>query len=135
MKVYVAAYLVVFAVLVLFLLNVLGVVRVLNMEGAGDPSAFAVPLAIFGVLMLLVIVAATSWRGAPASPLFWLVGAVPGLLFFLPDIPILIRALTSPTSIFEMVLALVVIASFVVLLAATAKSFLEARTASRSHGV
>lgn len=91
MKAFVIAYLVVLVVLGLFLLNVLGVLSILRVEGQGDPGGFALPLAVFGGLMLVVIFAAALWPRAPRTPWFWLVGAIPGLLFFLPDIPIIIR--------------------------------------------
>ncbi len=131
MKAFVVSYVVVLAILVLFLLNVLGVLPVLDMEGAGDPSAFAVPLAIFGVLMLIVLVAAAMWSRAPRTPWFWLVGAIPGLLFFLPDIPIIIRAATSPRSVLDLILAVVVVVSFVALLIAAVVSFRDARRRGR----
>lgn len=127
MNAYLLAYVVILAVLVVFLLNVLGVFHVLSMEGAEDPSAFALPLALFGVLMLLVIAAGLVWRHAPRRPWFWVVGAIPGLLFFLPDIPIIIQAMTSPASVIEVLLAVVVTAGVLALLVTTVLSFFDAR--------
>jgi len=85
MKAFLAAYLVVLALLVLFLLNVLGVLPILEVDGQGDPSAFALPLSVFGVLMVVIILIGAMWGRAPRTPWLWLVGAIPGLLFFLPD--------------------------------------------------
>ena len=127
MKAFVIAYLVVLVVLGLFLLNVLGVLSILKMEGQGDPSGFVPALAVFGVLMLVVIFAAAMWRRAPRTPWFWLVGAIPGLLFFLPDIPIIIRAVTSPGSVVEVVLAIAAAGGSVALLVSAVISFRDAR--------
>lgn len=126
MKAFVVAYLVVLAILALILLNALGVLPILDMEGQ-DSSGFALPLAVFGVLLLVIIFAAAMWYRAPRTPWFWLVGAIPGLLFFLPDIPIIIRAVTSPGSVVDVVLAIAVTGSFVVLLVSAVISFQQAR--------
>lgn len=68
MKTFVIAYLVVLATLVVFLLNVLGLLPILEVEGQGDPSAFAVPLALFGGLMAAVVFMAARWDRAPRTP-------------------------------------------------------------------
>jgi len=130
MKAYLAAYVVIFAVLVVFLLNVLGVLPVLQMPEGGDPTAFAVPLAVFGVLMLAVMVAAFWWPAAPRTPWFWLAGAIPGVLFFLPDIPIIVQAVASPRSVVELLLAFAVTASVLALVTFAVISFREARSRS-----
>ena len=130
MKAFLAASIVVFAILVLFLLNVLGLLPILEIEG--DPSAFALPLAVFGVLMVVIILIGAMWRRAPRTPWFWLVGAIPGLLFFLPDIPIIVEAVTSPGSVLEVLLAIAVAAVFVVLLGSAVMSFRDARRLRRS---
>lgn len=129
MKAFLVAYLVVLAILVLFLLNVLGVLPIIEVEAEGqvDPSAFALPLAVFGVLVVLVIVAGATWSRAPRTSWFWLVGAIPGLLFFLPDIPIIVGAVTSPGSALEALLAIAVTGVFVVLLVSAILSFRDAR--------
>lgn len=127
MKAFVIAYLVVLVVLGLILLNVLGVLSIMKMPDQGDPSGFALPLAVFGVLMLVIIFAAARWYRAPRTPWFWLVGAIPGLLFFLPDIPIIIRAVTAPESVLDVVLAIAVAGSSVALLVSAAMSFRDAR--------
>jgi hypothetical protein len=132
MKAFLIAYLVALAILALFLLNALGVISILEMEGQGDPSGFAWPLAVFGVQMLVVIFAAAMWPRAPRTPWFWLVGAIPGLLFFLPDIPIIIRAVTSPESVVEVVLAIAAAGSSVALLVSAAISFRDARRLAES---
>jgi hypothetical protein len=132
MKAFLIAYLVALAILALFLLNALGVISILDMEGQGDPSGFALPLAVFGVQMLVVIFAAAMWPRAPRTPWFWLVGAIPGLLFFLPDIPIIIRAVTSPASVVEVVLAIAAAGSSVALLVSAAISFRDARRLAES---
>lgn len=115
------------ALLVVFLLNVLGVLLILDMPDRGDPSGFALPLAVFGVLMLVVSLAAAMWPRAPRTPWFWLVGAIPGLLFFLPDIPIIIQAVTSPGSVVDIVLAIAAAGSSVALLVSAAISFRDAQ--------
>ncbi len=127
MKAFLIAYVVVLALLVVFLLNVLGVLSILDMPDQGDPSGFALPLAVFGVLMLVVTLAAAMWPRAPRTPWFWLVGAIPGLLFFLPDIPIIIQAVTSPGSVVDVVLAIAAAASSVALLVSAAISFRDAQ--------
>ena len=132
MKAFVIAYLVVLAVLAQILLGALGVVPLLQKPGAGDPSGFVVPLAVFSLVMLVIIVAAARWHRAPRTPWFWLVGAIPGILFFLPDIPILIQAATSPESVVDVVLAIAVTGSFVVLLVSAVISFQQARRLARS---
>lgn len=132
MKAFVIAYLVVLAVLAQILLGALGVLPLLQKPGAGDPSGFVVPLAVFGVLMLVIIVAAARWHRAPRTPWFWLVGAIPGILFFLPDIPIIIQAATSPESVLDVVLAIVVTGGCVVLLISAVISFQQARRLARS---
>lgn len=132
MKAFVIAYLVVLALLVVFLLNVLGVLSILDMPDQGDPSGFVVPLAVFGVLMLVIIFAAARWHRAPRTPWFWLVGAIPGILFFLPDIPIIIQAATSPESVLDVVLAIAVTGGCVVLLISAVISFQQARRLARS---
>jgi len=132
MKAFVIAYLVVLAVLVQILLGALGVLPLLQKPGAGDPSGFVVPLAVFGLLMLVIIVAAARWDRAPRTPWFWLLGALPGILFFLPDIPILIQAATSPESVLDVVLAIAVTGSCVVLLISGVISFQQARRLARS---
>ncbi len=132
MKAFLAAYIVVFAILVLFLLNVLGLLPILEIEGQGDPSAFALPLSVFGVLMVVIILIGAMWGRAPRTPWFWLVGAIPGLLFFLPDIPIIVEAVTSPGSVLEVLLAIAVTAVFVVLLGSAVMSFRDARRLRRS---
>ena len=132
MKAFVIAYLVVLALLVVILLNVLGVLSILDMPDQGDPSGFVVPLAVFGVLMLVIIFAAARWQGAPRTPWFWLVGAIPGILFFLPDIPIIIQAATSPESVLDVVLAIAVTGGCVVLLISAVISFQQARRLARS---
>lgn len=129
MNAFVAAYVAEFVVLVVFLLNVLGVLPVFELPEGGDPSAFALPLALFGVLMLAVIAAALWWSRAPGTRWFWLLGAIPGVLFFLPDIPIVIKALTSPGALVEPLFAAVVTASVLVLVASAVISFREARSA------
>jgi len=40
---------------------------------------------VFGVLMVVIILIGAMWGRAPRTPWFWLVGAISGLLFFLPD--------------------------------------------------
>ena len=132
MKAFVIAYLVVLALLVVILLNVLGVLSILDMPDQGDPSGFVVPLAVFGVLMLVIIFAAARWHRAPRTPWFWLVGAIPGILFFLPDIPIIIQAATSPESVLDVVLAIAVTGGCVVLLISAVISFQQARRLARS---
>lgn len=127
MKAFVVAYLVVLTVLVLFLLNVLGIVAVLEMEGQADSGAFAIPLAVFGMLMLVAILAAAMWPRAPRTAWFWLVGAIPGLLFFVPDIPIIIQAVTSPGSALEVLIAVAAAGGFIVLLVSAVTSFRDAR--------
>ncbi len=127
MKAYLIAYVIVLALLVLFLLNVLGVLSILDMPAQGDPGGFAVPLAVFGVLMLVVLLAAALWPRAPRTPWFWLVGAIPGLLFFLPDIPIIIQAATAPKSAVDVVLAVAAAGSTVALLVSAAISFRDAQ--------
>lgn len=131
MKAYLIAYVIVLALLVLFLLNVLGVLSILDMPD-GDPSGFALVLAVFGVLMLVVILAAATWARAPRTPWFWLVGAIPGLLFFLPDIPIIIQAVTSPESVGDIALAIAAAGSAVALLVSAAVSFRDAQRLARS---
>ncbi len=126
MKAFLAAYLVVLALLVLFLLNVLGVLPILEVEGQGDPSAFALPLAVFGVLIGVIILTGAMWSSAPRMPWFWMLGAIPGLLFFLPDIPIIVAVVSSPGSALEVLLAIAVTGAFVVLLASAALSFRDA---------
>ena len=132
MRAFVIAYVVVLALLVVFLLNVLGVLSILDMPDQGDPSGFVVPLAVFGVLMLVIIFAAARWHRAPRTPWFWLVGAIPGILFFLPDIPIIIQAATSPESVLHVVLAIAVTGLWVVLLISAVISFQQARRLARS---
>ena len=132
MKAFVIAYVVVLALLVVFLLNVLGVLSILDMPDQGDPSGFVVPLAVFGVLMLVIIFAAARWHRAPRTPWFWLVGAIPGILFFVPDIPIIIQAATSPESVLDVVLAIAVTGGCVVLLISAVISFQQARRLARS---
>jgi hypothetical protein len=127
MKAYVIAYVVVLALLVLFLLNVVGVLSIFDMPDQGDPGGFAVPLAVFGVVIFVVILAAAMWPGAPRTPWFWLVGAIPGLLFFLPDIPIIIQAATAPKSVVDVVLAVAAAGSTVALLVSAVSSFRDAR--------
>ena len=131
MKAYIVAYVVVLAGLVAILLNVLGVLPIMEMEGGGDPSAFVVPLAVFGVLMLAVIFAAAWWSAAPRRPWFWLLGAIPGVLFFLPDIPIIIRALADRRSAFDVGFAVAMTLGAVVLLVAAVMAFRDARRAHR----
>lgn len=131
MKAFLVAYVVVLALLVQILLSALGVLPIIEVEGAGDPSAFAVPLAIFGALMVAIILTGAMWSRAPRTPWFWLVAAIPGLLFFLPDIPIIVRAVTSPGSALEVLLAIAVIASFVALLVSAVLSFRDARRLAR----
>ncbi len=127
MKAYLVAYLVVLAILVLFLLSVLGVLPILEAESQGDPSAFALPLAVFGVLMVVIILSGAMWSRAPRTPWFWVVGAIPGLLFFLPDIPIIVGAVSSPGSALEVLLAIAAAGAFVVLLVSAVLSFRDAR--------
>lgn len=132
MKAFLAAYIVVFAILILFLLNVLGLLPNVEVEGQTRPSAFALLLAVFGVLMVVIILIGAMWGRAPRMPWFWLVGAIPGLLFFLPDIPIIVEAVTSPGSVLEVLLAIAVTAVFVVLLGSAVMSFRDARRLRRS---
>jgi len=127
MKAFLIACVVVLALLVVFLLNVLGVLSILDMPDQGDPSGFALPLAVFGVVMLVVTLAAAMWPRAPRTAWFWLVGAILGLLFFLPDIPIIIQAVTSPGSVVDVVLAIAAAASSVALLVSAAISFRDAQ--------
>lgn len=67
MKTWLVAYVVVLAILVQILLNVLGVLPILEVEGAGDPAAFVVPLAIFGALMVGIILTGALWSRAPRT--------------------------------------------------------------------
>jgi len=127
MKAWLVAYGVVLAILVQILLNVLGVLPIVRVEGAGNPGAFVVPLAIFGALMVGIILTAAMWSRAPRTPWFWLVGAIPGLLFFLPDIPIIVRVVTSPGSALDFLLAIAFVGGFVVLLVSAVLSFRDAR--------
>jgi hypothetical protein len=130
MKAYVAAYVVVLAGLLAILLNALGMLPIMEMEGGGDPAAFVLPLALFGVLMIGVIAAAAGWSSAPRRPWFWLLGAIPGVLFFLPDIPIIIQAVTAPRSLFDVTFAVVITASVLVLLVSAILAFRDARMAT-----
>jgi hypothetical protein len=132
MKAYIAAYLVVLAGLVAILLNALGVLPIMEIEGGGDPSAFVIPLIVTGVLMLGVIAAAAWWSSAPRRPWFWLLGAIPGVLFFLPDIPIIIRAVTAPRSLFDVAFAVAMTAGVLVLLVSAIIAFRDARLAKGS---
>ena len=132
MKAFVITYLVVLAVLAQILLGALGVVPLLQKPGAGDPSGFVVPLAVFGLVMLVIIVAAARWHRAPRTPWFWLVGAIPGILFFLPDIRIIIQAATSPELVLDVVLAIAVTGGCVGLLVSAVISFQRARRLARS---
>lgn len=132
MKAFVIAYLVVLAVLVQILLGALGVLPLLQKPGSGDPSGFVVPIAVLGVLILVIIGAAARWHRAPRTPWFWLVGAIPGIMFFLPDIPIIIQAATSPESVLDVVLAIAVTGACVVLLISAVTSFQQARSPARS---
>lgn len=68
MNAFVGAYVAIFVVLVIFLLNVLGVLQVFELPEGGDPSGFVLALALFGVLMLAVIAAALRWPRAPRTP-------------------------------------------------------------------
>ena len=132
MKAFLIAYLVVLAILAQILLSALGVLPLLQKQGQGNPSGFVLPLAVFGVLMLVIIFAAARWHKAPRTPWFWLAGAIPGILFFLPDIPIIIQAATSPESVLDVVLASAVTGSCVVLLISAVISFQQARRLARS---
>lgn len=127
MKAWLVAYVVVLAILVQILLNVLGVLTIVEVEGAGDPGAFALPLAIFGALMVGIILTGAIWSRAPRTPWFWLVGAVPGLMFLLPDIPIIVRGITAPGSVLEVLIAIAAAGAFVVLLVSAVLSFRDAR--------
>ncbi len=127
MKAFLIAYIVVLAILAQILLSALGVLPLLQKQGQANPSGFVLPLAVFGLLMLVIMFAAARWYRAPRTPWFWLVGAIPGLLFFLPDIPILIQAATSPESVVDVVLAIAVTGSCVVLLVSAVISFQQAR--------
>jgi hypothetical protein len=82
------------------------------------------------VVPTAVVVAAVWWTSAPRRPWFWLLGAIPGVAFFLPDIPMIVAALTSPASVFEFVLSLVIIASVVVLVVSAVVAFRDARRAT-----
>lgn len=104
----------------------LGVLPIVEVEGAGDPGAFVVPLAVFGVLMVVIILTGTLWSRAPRTAWFWLVGAIPGVLFILPDIPIIVRGLTSPGSVIEVVIAVAAAGALVVLLVSAVLSFRDA---------
>ncbi len=114
-----------------FVLSASNHLAVFELPEGGDPSAFALPLALFGVLMLAVIAAALWWSRAPHTPWFWLLGAIPGVLFFLPDIPIVIEALTSPGALVELVLAVVVTGSVLALIVSAVIAFREARPVVR----
>lgn len=127
MKAFLIAYLVVLAILAQILLSALGVLPLLQKQGQGNPSGFVLPLAVFGVLMLVIIFAAARWYRAPRTPWFWVVGAIPGLLFFLPDIPIILQAVTAPESVVDVALAIAVVGSSVVLLVSAVISFQQAR--------
>lgn len=129
MKAFVASYAIVLLVLVVFVLNVLRLLPVLEVPDDGNPGVFALLLVVFGVLMLAVVVAAVWWTSAPRRPWFWLLGAIPGVAFFLPDIPMIVAALTSPASVLEFVLSLVIIAGVVVLVVSAVVASRDARRA------
>jgi hypothetical protein len=59
-------------------------------------------------------------------------GGDPRILFFLPDIPIIIQAATSPESVLDVVLAIAVTGGCVVLLVSAVISFQQARRLARS---
>jgi hypothetical protein len=88
MRVYIAASAFLLGLLAYLGLSVLGVVpQLAEREGNAPLEVVLVVISIFGLLHAAVIVAAAFWRDAPRRRWFWLVGALPPLIFFGEDLP------------------------------------------------
>lgn len=98
MRIYIAAYALLFGFLVYLGLSVAGVVPQLAERDQSVPlEVVLVFITVFGVLHTAVIVAAARWRDAPRRRWFWLAGTLPALIFFGEDVPKIAGLITQPS--------------------------------------
>lgn len=128
MRVYIAASAFLLGLLAYLGLSVLGVVPQLAERNA-PLGVVLVFISIFGLLHAAVIVAAAFWRDAPRRRWFWLVGALPPLIFFGEDLPKIPGLIAQPSgAVFFVLLMLVGLSTLIV---AAVASYRDAR---QTHG-
>jgi hypothetical protein len=126
MRVYIAASALLLGLLAYLGLSVLGVVpQLAEREGNAPLEVVLVLISIFGLLHAAVIVAAAFWRDAPRRRWFWLVGALPPLIFFGEDLPKIPGLIAQPSgAVFFVLLMLVGLSTLIV---AAVASYRDAR--------
>lgn len=98
MRIYIAAYALLFGFLVYLGLSVAGVVpQLAEREGNVSLEFVIVFITIFGVLQIAVITAAARWRDAPRRKWFWIGGTLPAVMFFADDVPKIVALITQPS--------------------------------------
>jgi len=133
MRIYIAAYALLFGFLTYLGLAVAGVVPQLAERDQSVPlEAVLVFITVFGVLQIAVITAAARWREAPRRRWFWIGGTLPAVMFFADDVPKIVALITQPSWAAAFGSAMLI--ALGTLVVAAGVSFRDARRAAAESG-